>query len=458
MCTFGAERVAPLEWRPLRARFAWALACILLWSVPVRAELSAVSRNTLVFVTSTENGESWKAYRIVAPTAPAAFEVQGPGRVLLQMRAIVEGEADVETVAVILVGASDRSRAEDRIVTTADVEPEIDAAAQLVDQPGARRPSRIALFLVDIGAGAHRVTVRHSAGAELLVNARFAPPLETMGGLVVPRTKPASPVENVGRIAGEAGDLVGEPAEPDEGEPVEDEDWVEPTETIETPSTRRGEPSIDVEPTDTAPPVSVTTEPSGPLTVEAPRFVFEVRGGALFNRFSRLPMPLFGLDARVPVPGLDARRWSLGLAFDVGYGAQDVVARSAGGAPVSVVQVTQTTSFAGLDLRRVLLSSPDRYEVYAGAGAAGMYGVFAIESDARLESATAFGFLGAFRLGGTLGDHGSRPFAELRVLSGFVSSDVVRTAEGNAGDATGYAAVTMAVGWRGEILADVEVE
>ncbi len=461
----------PFRMAPVRASPAFALALTLLVSVPVRAELSAVSRNTLVFVTSTEEGESWKAYRIVEPAAPAAFTVQGPGRVLIQMRAIVEGEADVESVAVVLLGEADRSRAEDRIVTTARVKPVVDDAAQLVDQPRARRPSEIGLFLVDLEVGTHRVTVRHSAGAELLVNARFAPPLETMGGLVVPRTKNTTePIESVGRIAGEEGELVAEPAPvdaPEAGDDAEPErtgprvadEWTDPGEApIETAPTRRGEPSLDVDDVDTAPPVSVTTEPRGPLTVEAPRFALEVRGGALFNRFSRLPMPLVGLDARVPLPGLDARRWSLGLAFDVGYGAQDVVARGAGGAPVSVVQVAQTASFAGLDLRRVLYTVPDRFEAYASAGATGMYGVFTLESEARRESAAVFGVLGAFRVGGTLGDRGSRPFAELRLLSGFVSSDIVRTVDGAAGDATGYAAVTLGVGWRGEVLAEVEAD
>ncbi|MEQ8982721.1 MAG: hypothetical protein RL846_32545, partial [Deltaproteobacteria bacterium] len=187
------------------------------------------------------------------------------------------------------------------------------------------------------------------------------------------------------------------------------------------------------------------------------RFAFELRGGALFNRFARSPTAIVGVDARVAVPGLDARNWSLGLAFDLAYGAQDVVAR-AGAAPVAVVQMTQTTSFAGLDLRRVLYTVPGRFEAYASAGASGLYGVFTVDDIDRRESAAVFGALGAFRVGGALGDRGGRPFAELRVLTGVISSDVVRNEGGDRGDATGYAAVTLAVGWRVELLGEVAVE
>ncbi len=432
------------------------LVCALLtFSASVAlADLTAISRNTLVFVTSTEEGQAWKAYRIVRPSEPAAFTVAGPGRVLIQIRSIVEGEADVDSVAVVWVGPADGTRDADRIVTTARVKPVVDEAAQVADQPRGQRPSEAKLFLVNLGDGPQRVTVRHSAGADLLINARFAPPLETRGGLVVPRTG-AEPVENVGRIAGEEGELV---AEPDAAKAARvAEQWDEPEEVggDAEPTLHQG-PVIDEGPADLAPPVSVRTERSA-LTVTAPRFAFELRGGALFNRFARSPTAIVGVDARVPVPGLDARTWSLGLGFDLAYGAQDVVAR-AGAAPVAVVQMTQTTSFAGLDLRRVLFTAPGRFEAYASAGASGLYGVFTVDDVDRRESAAVFGALGAFRVGGALGDRGGRPFAELRVLTGVISSDVVRNEGGERGDATGYAAVTLAVGWRVELLGEVAVE
>lgn len=444
----------PLRMAGVRATSTLVCALLTFLASDALADLTAVSRNTLVFVTSTEEGQAWKAYRIVRPSEPAAFTVAGPGRVLIQIRSIVEGETDVDSVAVVLVGPADGTRDADRIVTTARVKPNVDEAAEVADQPRGQRPSEAKLFLVNLDDGPQRVTVRHSAGADLLINARFAPPLETRGGLVVPRTGSES-VENVGRIAGEEGELV---AEPDAAKKARvAEEWDEPEEVGgEVEPTLRQGPAIDEEPADFAPPVSVRTERSA-LTVTAPRFAFELRGGALFNRFARSPTAIVGVDARVAVPGLDARNWSLGLAFDLAYGAQDVVAR-AGAAPVAVVQMTQTTSFAGLDLRRVLYTVPGRFEAYASAGASGLYGVFTVDDIDRRESAAVFGALGAFRVGGALGDRGGRPFAELRVLTGVISSDVVRNEGGDRGDATGYAAVTLAVGWRVELLGEVAVE
>ncbi|MEQ9496409.1 MAG: hypothetical protein RIT81_06110 [Deltaproteobacteria bacterium] len=443
----------------MRATSTLVCALLTFSAADALADLTAVSRNTLVFVTSTEEGQAWKAYRIVRPSEPAAFTVAGPGRVLIQIRSIVEGEADVDSVAVVLVGPADGTRDADRIVTTARVKPNVDEAAQVADQPRGQRPSEAKLFLVNLDDGPQRVTVRHSAGADLLINARFAPPLETRGGLVVPRTG-AEPVENVGRIAGEEGELVAEPDAAKRARVAEQWDQSEEVGEEAEPTLHRG-PAIDEGPADLAPPVSVRSESvraeRSALTVTAPRFAFELRGGALFNRFARSPTAIVGVDARVAVPGLDARNWSLGLTFDLAYGAQDVVAR-AGAAPVAVLQMTQTTSFAGLDLRRVLYTVPGRFEAYASAGASGLYGVFTVDDVERRESAAVFGALGAFRVGGALGDRGGRPFAELRVLTGVISSDVVRNEGGDRGDATGYAAVTLAVGWRVELLGEVAVE
>lgn len=403
------------------------LLCTLLTS-RADAELSAVSQNALLFVTSTEAGEEWKAYRVVRPRRPAVFRVDGPGRVLIAIRSFVEGENDEESIAAILEGQ--------RVVSTARIRPLLDERAALADD-GARRISQIALYLVQVGPGTTRVSVRHSSGADLLVAARFAPPLETVDGLVMPRpldTNDAAP-KAPARIA-------------DEPWEVEDE--------APAPTVRQADPALE-SPTVDEPPIRAELPFPRALTVSAPRVAFDLRGGVLFSRYARVPAPVVGVDVRFAMPGLDARRWAFGLAIDVTHSSNDVIVRS-NGAPVEIVSLDETAVFAGVDLRRVLFEVPDRFQTYAGLGAQGTIGRVAVRSRARQDRATLVGGVGSLRLGWTLGTEGARPFAEIRTLVGGVASDLLRDSRGAAGSATSFVAFTVSLGWRFELSADLAVE
>lgn len=411
------------------------------------ADVRAVSRNTLVFVTSTAEGEEWQAYRIVRPQEPAVYTVYGPGRVLLDIRSILIGDADTESVAVVLD--------EERAVLTARVPPKLDESARLVDQPSGQRPSMLGVFLLQVDEGKHRVTVRHSEGGDLLVSARFAEPLEEVSGdgdvpLVAPRA-PAPPVQNVGALEGEDGELSAAPK-------TEPESWGEPdAEPIEQPRVRPPEPALESK--DDEPPVTAVQPAPRALTVEAPYFQFELRGGLLFSRLSLAPAPMFGVDAQVAVPGLDARRWSLGASLDLIHSTVDAVARDpATQSAVSVVEVTQTSMVAMLDLRAKIYAVPGRFAAYAGLGAGGLYGTLVTESGPQRQDATLGGVLAGARIGASLGDVGSVPFAELRMLAGSVASDLARSEGGVVGDQTGYFAVGLSLGYRVALMAEIEAE
>lgn len=428
-----------------------------LWAIEARADLVARSRNSVVFVESNRAGEEWEAFRIVDPRHPAIYRVEGPGRVLFRVRTLPKAEP-VDAIAAVLE--------DEQVTLTMRVPATPDPRARLSD--GGSAPSMAKLFLLEVGAGGARITVRHSEGPALLVAARFAPPLEaadTAAGLplVAPRVEPPPEVPRVGALARGDGPLAAGPEAPtpearEIQPPLPDGDAAPEDARPEAPEPRP-RPSRTSTPAVNAPP-GLADHPAfdGRLDLDArpggrgARITVEVRGGAQLDRLVRRPGVTAGVDVRGALfPGADPRAFSLGASLDVGYAAADEVVRL-GGAPVDVAEVRHVYGVLTADLRARLFAREGVVAVYTSLGGGVLLGRATVRTEAHDGGAGSSGFVGAARLGATLGSAGGRPFLEVRAVAGRVTSSALRSGPAAApGSAVTWFSAAAVVGWRFEI-------
>lgn len=425
-----------------------------------RAELRPVTRNAVVFIDSKVEGEEWKAYRLADARQPAVFAVEGPGRVLLELRTLANKDAP-PAVAAVLLG--------ERVVLTARVEALVDKDARIADAAIPSPPSKLSLYLVKVGEGSHRLTVRYSEGGLLLVAARFAPAVEEDWSaspddlpLVAPRAESGPDVQRIGKLQAGPSALRAEPAAPVVKAAPEPPVEAEAVEEPEAPEAPEGEAPLEVAALEPGPtsffettllaPRAVEVVVPRPLSVRAPIFQLEAKAGVRFGRLLPEVTPAAGLDLRAPVPGLDARRFSLGLSAELGVGVGRAAARDAGsGAAFELAEVRHTAATVGADLRVTLLEDPELWDPYAGLGGGVLVGRHASTIGAAERGGDLFGGFGALHLGAALGGAGSRPFAEVRLAAGALGGDAFS-------DPLTWASFSLLVGYRFELSAEVAGE
>lgn len=408
------------------------------------AELRSKSRNTLVFVEKKQGGSEWEQYRVVEDRSPVVFGVEGPGRVLLSLRTYTR-KPSTPAVSVVLL--------DDAIVMTAKVAPKEDEEAKFADVANAA-PSKVRFYLVRVPPGSHSVVVRYSGGGPTLVSARYSEDREGWDvseegelPLVMPRVEKPEP---------EPKPDAREEEELPEGDPdwalpkPEAKELMEPRIGPERKDQKQPEPAIRV--TRLEPPAK-----RRPLTVRAPWFLYEIRAGVQFNRLGLSVAPSAGMDVRVPVPGLDARAFNVGLSAEVAHTQGESDVRSAGqpNAVVGVAAVRHTAFTAALDVRWSFLFG-EVIDPYLALGAGALFGVMRADVAEQRRDAGTKGLLGVGVLGAAFGRMGHRPYVEVRVQAGMLSSELTRAGRGDdAGDAAPHVAANLMVGYRFELLRDV---
>src|SRR6185436_4333887 len=106
------------------------------------------------------------------------------------------------------------------------------------------------------------------------------------------------------------------------------------------------------------------------LTQRAPYLSLEARGGVLMSRLGLDVAPLLGADARIPIPRLDARRFTIGVSVDASYARGRAAVISEGTrAAVDVATIVRTAIDAAVDVRVVIARVADVLDPYVGAGA-----------------------------------------------------------------------------------------
>lgn len=394
-------------------------------------ELVPTSRNSVVFIESAAAGSEWEAYRLADPEHPAVWKATGPARLLLKVRTYAGGDPAVGAILV-----------DDRIVLTARVEAELDPEARAT---GESDPISVRhVYLVKVPAGVSRVTLRYSEGQSLLVSASLSS---------------VSPLELIGTEEGELPIVA--PTDPgvqrtdlalDEGTPrprTQEPSTRERSEAPKGNSSRTG-PWEEEEVLPTRAAASVSGERA--LTVPAPYLMLELRGGVRVSDLDVGPSPTVGLSARMPLPRLDPRRFTLGLAADLAVGLGDQVVRGGVGGPVvDVVEVTQTMVLVGVDFRWAFYSMESVTEVYGTGGVSAAFGNLALSSELRQDEALLLGALAQLRVGATLGTGAGRPYLELGAQFGRLGSDLIGS-DGPSG------AVTFLFGYRVELWTEVPVE
>lgn len=420
---------------------AIVLSCVV---TTARAELRPKSRNTLLFV-EKKTGEEWDQYRVVEDRRPVVFQVDGPGRVLLSLRTYAKKSAP-PAVSVVLL--------DDKIVMTGRVAAKEDDEARFVDVAG-HLPSKVRFYLVRVPPGVHRVVVRYSGGGATLVSARYSEEREAWDGgeggdlpLVMPRVeRPAPPPEPAAKPAEE---------ELPEGDP----DWALPkpeARDLLEPHTGpqpREEPSNPGSATRSQKVQQRVKRP--PLTVPAPWFLYELRAGVQFNRLGVAVAPSLGMDARIAVPGLDARAFNVGLSAEVTHtqGESEVHAAGQDAAVIGVAKVRHTAFTAGLDVRWSFLGG-ETIDPYIGLGAGALFGSMSTSVADQQRDAGTKGLFGVGVLGAAFGGMGHRPYFELRVQAGLLSSALTRAGRADAGGATSHVATNLMVGYRFELMTEV---
>ena len=178
--------------------------------------------------------------------------------------------------------------------------------------------------------------------------------------------------------------------------------------------------------------------------------MIELRGGAQVNHLGLSIAPEVGVDARIPIPGLDARSFSVGLSADVAYtqGESEVKA-SAGGATVGIAEVRHTAFTLSADLRWVWLRE-QVLEPYLSLGGGALFGSMSSSIDEQRISAGTRGVFGLAIAGAAWGGTGHRPYLEARMQAGLLSSELIRSNRGP------YLAGSLMIGFRFEFLAEVE--
>jgi hypothetical protein len=427
-------------------RFA-AFGCAILWAGGAHAELVPKSRNTLLFVESAQKGHEWEAYRLAEDRRPVIFEVQGPGRVLLTLRTFAEGAEPAVSVALL----------DERIVLTAKVEPKVDESAKFPDEQK-RVPSKVGLYLVRVPHGAHRVTVRYSSGGPTLVAGRFSETdtVEDLGegepALVVPRPR-EDVVPKIGTLRA-ADELEAEPLEERRKRREElDAQWREPIPDREQPLEPRVGPARRAVQDEVARAAGggvrrAAVDPR-PLMVEAPWLLFELRGGAQVDRLGLSVAPAFGLEGRIPIPGLDARSFTVGVAAEVAHTQGESAVEAAEGPIVGIAKVRHTAFTASADLRWVFLRE-QAVEPYLSLGGGALFGSMSSSIDEQRISGSTRGGFGLAVAGAALGGLGHRPYVEARLQAGLLSSKMIRSGE------SAHLAASLMIGFRFELLTEVE--
>jgi hypothetical protein len=395
-------------------------------------ELVPTSRNSVVFIESAAAGSEWEAYRLADPEHPAIWKATGPARLLLKVRTYAGGDAAVGAILV-----------DDRIVLTARVEAELDPDARAT---GESDPISVRhVYLVKVPAGVSRVTVRYSEGQSLLVSAALSPvsPLELIG--TEEGELPIVPPVEHGKVQRTELAL-------DEAAPVPrtlEPSALERGEAQKGSSSRTGPREEEVVlPARAA--AGVRAERA--LTLPVPYLMLELRGGVRVSDLDVGPSPTVGLSARLPLPRLDPRRFTLGVAADLAVGLGDQEVRSSPSGPIiDVVEVAQTTVVIGVDFRWAFYSMESVTEVYGTGGVSAAFGSLSLTSDRRQDEALVVGALAQLRLGATLGTGAGRPYLELGAQFGRLGSDLIGS-DGPSG------AVTFLFGYRVELWTDVPVE
>jgi hypothetical protein len=433
-------------------------------------ELRTLSRNTLVFVDAGVEGGEWAAYRLVDAQSPVIFRAEGPGRVLLKLRTIVQEDKDKDAVAAILK--------DQEIILTARVEPEKDPSVALVEGRGKRSPSKPRMYIVRLEPGEHTVTIRYSEGRPLLVSARFGSAGGADGAiaLVAPAREGQDSVQRIGRIrADEVGgieevadeqlfesiDRGAEDRAPARSHPADSGDWgTRGRRRADEGDARRIGPGEDLAPFSHERRSSAGAVGRRRLTVPAPYFIYEVRAGALFSALKLDPGAQLGMSARIPLPGVDSRRWTIGLSLDGSYarGSSQVVDES-GRAVIDVAKIQRLALEIGGDVRWVPARIEDLVDPYIALGAAAIVGRLSAEDASGGQSGPATGYIGTTRAGAAFGPLGRRPFLEVELALGRMSSPLTRADPSNAIDrGSSYFAVSALVGYRFELLTEAPTE
>jgi hypothetical protein len=429
-----------------------ALRLEVLVMLPIAAEageLQFESRNTLLFVESSQPRHEWEAYRLAEDRQPVIMRARGPGRVMLSLRTFAS--KGVETaVAVVLL--------DDSIVLTAKVEPERDPLGAFADDPH-ELPSKVSLFLVRVPPGDHRVTVRYSGGASMLVAARFSEGGEVLDAegevmLAAPKVE-EKVVPSVGALHA-AGELEAEPTrdrEVDRALPEGDAWGVTPDPPPAEPAPHAG-PKADPGATR----LQSIAGPGRELTVRAPWLAIEVHAGIELDRLAFSVAPILGAEARVPLPWLDARMFTAGLAIHGAYGRTEAaLADDVANQTIGIAEVRHLRFGATADLRWSFLAA-EELDPFVALGAGGLLGEMTTKVGEREDGALTKALYAAFSFGAALGGRGHRPFLAARLAAGLLGSELVRSGRGDAAThSVAYGAFDLVIGYRFELLTDVAV-
>lgn len=435
-------------------------------------ELRIVSRNSLVFVDSVREGEAregesreWAPYRVVDETRPVIFKVEGPGRLVLKLRTLLDA-TNREGVAAVLRDGT--------IVLTARIPAVRDPEVKVVE--GGKRTTKARTFLVVLDEGEHTVAIRYSEGPAVLVYANFIEG-ETRAiaagegeelPIVDPRAaaKDQIAVQRVGKVAVE-GEVVEELAtEPSplatEPSPLaQKEAWEKERETAPVDVAAPSGPELEEaqpfqQPAATSDPARRSSagtpslrpaqvaepRPARAWTQPAPYLSIEVRGGLAMSRLGLDVAPVIGADVRVPIPKLDARRFSFGVSIDASYArGQAAVIAGETRTAIDVAKLSRASVDATLDVRAVIIRIADVLDPYVAVGGGVSAGTLSAEFLAETKRETTVVPIGVLRIGAAFGDIGNRPFIE---ISGTVAED----------DAT----IKVGAGFRFEILGEAPTD
>lgn len=412
-----------------------------------------MSRNSLVFIDSVREGEAregeareWAPYRVVDETRPVIFKVEGPGRLVLKLRTLLDA-TNREGVAAVLRDGT--------IVLTARIPAVRDPEVKIVE--GGKRTTKARTFMVVLDSGEHTVAIRYSEGPAVLVFASFiegqARAIAAGEGEELPIVDPRGEtreVQRVGKVAVE-GEAVEELAEEEVGPPAEPsplaqkEAWEKERETAPVDVAAPSGPALeDAEPASPfqRPAFTPESKAARAWTQPAPYLSVEVRGGLAMSRLGLDVAPVLGADLRVPIPKLDARRFSFGISIDASYArGQAAVLSSETRTAIDVAELTRASIDAALDVRAVIVRVAELLDPYVAVGGGVSAGTLSARFLAETTKQTRVVPIGVLRIGAAFGDIGNRPFIE---LSGAIAED----------DAT----IKASAGFRFEILGEARTD
>jgi hypothetical protein len=438
--------------RVFGALFLGVITCAQPQRASADGELRIISRSSLVFVDAVREGErgaEWAPYRVVEEQRPVIFKVDGPGRLVLKLRSFLEATKR-ESIGVVL--------RDDTIVLTARVPGVRDPDVKLVEG-GKKRATKARTYVVRVERGEHTISVRFSEGPSLLVYARFIAGeqreidagIEGEVPLVDPRVNPPpNEIERVGRVTVQ-GDRVAEGTEAPvetvvQAEPsplASPETWEKKAETQPADLSSRSGPDLETPASEGLLPVrTFVPREERTLTQPVPFLSFELRGGVLGSRFGLDIAPVFGADARIPIPQIDARRFTLGAAIDGSYArGQAPVIDGGTGAAVGIAKISRSTIDVAGDVRFVIARILDVFDPYVSLGAGASFRSQEAETSGRIAKSSNVSPIGVLRVGAAFGELGSRPFLEAR---GAIAED--------------DAMISMVIGYRFELIGEARAD